>query len=58
MGGELSSAFSAGFCSRCESVGHIVEACPFSLGDVDMMNVARLRRERRALVAGLRRKAV
>jgi hypothetical protein len=47
-----------GLCSRCESAGHKVEACPFSLGDVDVMNVARLRRERRASAGGLRRKAV
>lgn len=37
-----------GLCSRCESVGHVVEACPFKVGDVDVMKAARLRRERRA----------
>lgn len=47
-----------GFCSRCESVGHEVEACPFGLGDAEVMNAARLRRERRASVAGRRRKVV
>lgn len=47
-----------GFCSRCESVGHSVEACPFGVGDADVMHVARLRRERRASAAGLRRKAI
>jgi hypothetical protein len=36
------------FCSRCESVGHAVEVCPFGLGDSDVMKVARLRRERHA----------
>jgi hypothetical protein len=36
------------FCARCESVGHAVEACPFKVGDVDVLNVARFRRERRA----------
>lgn len=45
-----------GFCARCESAGHVIEACPFSLGDVDVMNVARLRRERRA--AGEQRRKV
>lgn len=47
-----------GFCSRCESVGHEAEACPFALGDADVMHVARLRRERRASAGGLRRKVV
>jgi hypothetical protein len=37
-----------GYCTRCESVGHVVERCPFSIGDADVMKVARLRRERRA----------
>lgn len=47
-----------GFCPRCESVGHAVEACPFGLADADVMNVARLRRERRASAGGRRRKVV
>lgn len=47
-----------GFCPRCESVGHAVGACPFGLGDADVMNVARLRRERRASAEGRRRKVV
>lgn len=47
-----------GFCPRCESVGHTVEACPFGLSDADVMNGARLRRERRASAGGTRRKAV
>lgn len=46
----------SGLCPRCESAGHEVEACPFGLGDADVMNVARLRRERRASASGLRRK--
>ena len=46
------------FCSRCESVGHPVEACPFGVGDADVMHVARLRRERRASAGGLRKKVV
>lgn len=37
-----------GFCTRCESVGHVVAVCPFRPGDVDVMKAARLRRERRA----------
>lgn len=36
------------YCSRCESVGHVVERCPFSVGDTDVREGARLRRERRA----------
>jgi hypothetical protein len=48
----------SGFCPRCESVGHEVAACPFGLGDADVMNVARLRRERRASAGGLQRKVV
>lgn len=36
------------FCSRCESVGHLVEACPFWLTDEAVTKVARLRRESRA----------
>lgn len=36
------------FCLRCESVGHVVEACPFGVRDVDVLNAACLRRERRA----------
>lgn len=51
-------AAAPGFCSRCESVGHAVEACPFGIGDADVMNGARLRRERRASAGGRRRKAV
>lgn len=47
-----------GFCSRCESVGHPVEACPFGVGDADVMNTAWLRRERRASAVEPRRKAV
>jgi hypothetical protein len=47
-----------GFCQRCESVGHEVEACPFGVGDADVMHVARLRRERRASAGGKRRRAV
>jgi hypothetical protein len=47
-----------GFCPRCESVGHAAESCPFGLGDADVLNVARLRRERRASAGGRRRKAV
>ena len=35
-------------CSRCESIGHTVEACPFSPADRDMLRVAQLRRERRS----------
>lgn len=46
------------FCSRCESVGHLAEACPFGLADADVMNVARLRRERRVSEGGRRRKVV
>lgn len=46
-----------GFCSRCESVGHAVETCPFGIGDPDVMNGARLRRARRA-AGGQRRRAV
>lgn len=46
------------FCLRCDSVGHTVEACPFGLGDAYVMNVAQLRRERRASAGGLRRKVV
>jgi hypothetical protein len=38
----------AALCSRCESVGHVVEGCPFSVGDVAVLNAARHRRERRA----------
>jgi hypothetical protein len=38
----------AGLCSRCESVGHNRRACPFSHGDVEVLDTARLRRERRA----------
>jgi hypothetical protein len=38
-----------GHCTRCESVGHYVEMCPFSLTDVDVLKVAARRRERRAL---------
>lgn len=49
---------SPGFCPRCESVGHEAEACPFGLGDADVVHVARLRRERRASAGGPRRKAV
>jgi hypothetical protein len=45
-------------CARCESVGHLVEACPFGLADSDVMNIARLRRERRASSNGQRRKVV
>lgn len=45
-------------CSRCESVGHVVEACPFGLGDADAMNAARQRRERRASAGEPRRKVV
>jgi hypothetical protein len=38
-----------GLCSRCsESVGHAVERCPFSVGDAEVMQAARERRERRA----------
>ncbi|HEX8561269.1 MAG TPA: hypothetical protein VF668_24470 [Pyrinomonadaceae bacterium] len=47
-----------GFRPRCESAGHEVEACPFSVGDADVMNVAWLRRERRASAGGPRRKVV
>lgn len=47
-----------GFCSRCESVGHVVEACPFGVGDAEVMKVARLRRERRASAVEPRRKVV
>jgi hypothetical protein len=46
------------FCSRCESVGHIVEACPFSPADAEVMHVARLRRERRASTVAPQRRAV
>lgn len=35
------------YCSRCESVGHVVASCPFSVGDADLRESARLRRERR-----------
>lgn len=35
-------------CPRCESVGHVVEACPFWLNDEAVTKIARLRRERRA----------
>jgi hypothetical protein len=37
-----------GVCSRCESVGHVVERCSFGVSDVDTMKSARLRRDRRA----------
>lgn len=37
-----------GHCSRCESIGHVVERCPFSAGDAEVLKAARLRRERRA----------
>lgn len=37
-----------GHCTRCESLGHEIECCPFSISDVDVMRVARVRRERRA----------
>ena len=47
-----------GFCPRCESIGHLLEACPFGLGDADVMNGGRQRRERRASASGPRRKAV
>jgi hypothetical protein len=47
-----------GLCSRCESVGHLDEACPFGISDVDVMNVARLRREHRLSAGGRRRKVV
>jgi hypothetical protein len=46
------------YCSRCESVGHVVDTCPFGVGDADVMHAARLRRGRRASVGGPRRKAV
>ena len=36
------------YCSRCESVGHVVASCPFSASDVAVRESARLRRERRA----------
>jgi hypothetical protein len=50
--------FNPGVCSRCESVGHLAESCPFGLADADVMHVARLRRERRASSSGQRRKVV
>lgn len=37
-----------GHCSRCESVGHAVERCPFGVGDAGGRELARQRRERRA----------
>ncbi|HEX8117520.1 MAG TPA: hypothetical protein VF521_09620 [Pyrinomonadaceae bacterium] len=46
------------FCARCESVSHEVESCPFGVGDADVMNAARLRRERRAAAVEPRRKVV
>ncbi|MBA3804093.1 MAG: hypothetical protein H0X14_00030 [Acidobacteria bacterium] len=36
------------FCTRCESVGHAVEACPYSFGDEFVTRIAVKRRERRA----------
>jgi hypothetical protein len=36
------------FCSRCQSVGHLVEACPFSVSDEFVTKIAVQRRERRA----------
>jgi hypothetical protein len=45
---RVSTPVPVGLCTRCESVGHVVARCPFSVGDVDVMKVARLRRERRA----------
>lgn len=35
-------------CSRCESIGHTVEACPFDIGDEDVRRIAEKRRARRA----------
>lgn len=34
-------------CSRCESVGHVVESCPFSAFDADVLRIAEARRVRR-----------
>lgn len=34
-------------CSRCESVGHLIEACPFAANDADVLRVAAARRARR-----------
>jgi len=34
-------------CSRCESVGHLVEACPFAFDDADVLRIAAARRARR-----------
>lgn len=36
-----------GFCTRCESVGHMPATCPFPAGDDAVTRIARLRRERR-----------
>lgn len=46
------------YCARCESIGHVVEACPFGVGDADVMNAARQRRERRSSAGEQRRKVV
>ena len=34
-------------CSRCESIGHLVEACPFAVTDTDVLRIAAARRARR-----------
>lgn len=47
---------SPALCSRCESLGHVADACPFGLGDVDVMHAARQRRERRVGAGEPRRK--
>lgn len=44
----IPTPLSEGHCTRCESVGHVVASCPFPPGDVGVLKVARLRRERRA----------